>query len=452
LPVKSAALLPILLAAVYGSPVAAASDSVRDTKPVVMPPVVVTETKTHMLFMGADIYVNLDRDLYPVRNVSGSSWVIDIKGQEKAVSAKEAPLNLKITPALKLTEVSAKITGFRRTPGYSFDNDPSVRLTRGLTQAGMTNAMLQGVAADAQHLADTVGNAALGPSAIFASGDRQFGEQALLFTAQTATAITHPPKAVPGSTTPPANPLVPSTFDNLDGVALAAKLDNSASEAAASQAANGNEPAGRLVTLGLDAMDVDFEISSATRLRKPYVVTFAKFHPANSKPGVVQNLVYARALDPIDSNPSHVHFVEDGFPFNYELIDFQVHIYDRGREIGTNIASNRVELTRDEAFQYVMMEYIGSHTKDTLPAEPAMGKLPSELPVRLAEGKYTETFYVRVSKDGLAREAFADAVCTKRIEDPFLESVVKSIRFKPALAEGKPVEGTAAVNLAQLDI
>jgi hypothetical protein len=81
-----------------------------------------------------------------------------------------------------------------------------------------------------------------------------------------------------------------------------------------------------------------------------------------------------------------------------------------------------------------------------------MAKLPAELPVRLAEGKYGETFYVMVSKDGLAREAFADASCTRRIDDPFLVSVVRTIRFKPALAQGRAVEGVAALNLNKLTI
>ena len=65
---------------------------------------------------------------------------------------------------------------------------------------------------------------------------------------------------------------------------------------------------------------------------------------------MVQNLIYAEALHPIDEHLSHVHFVEEGFPFNYELVDFQLHIYNRGDEIATNIAADRVELTRDEAF------------------------------------------------------------------------------------------------------
>jgi len=111
-----------------------------------------------------------------------------------------------------------------------------------------------------------------------------------------------------------------------------------------------------------------------------------------------------------------------------------------------------VELTRDEAFEYVKMDYIGSHKHATLPAEPAMGKLPAELPTKLAQGQYRQAFYVKVSKDGFADDAYSDPACTQRIDDPFLGSVVKRIRFKPALNAGKPVDGFATVNLGKLTI
>jgi hypothetical protein len=39
--------------------------------------------KTHTLFMGADIAINLDRDIYKVQDVLGSNWVININGREK---------------------------------------------------------------------------------------------------------------------------------------------------------------------------------------------------------------------------------------------------------------------------------------------------------------------------------------------------------------------------------
>jgi hypothetical protein len=165
---------------------------------------------------------------------------------------------------------------------------------------------------------------------------------------------------------------------------------------------------------------------------------------------MVQNHIYARALDPIDSQLSHVQFEEDGFPAEYELVDFQVHIYDRGVEIATNLAANRVELTREEAFEYVKMEYVSVHKGDTLPAVPAMGRLPAELPARVAAGKYADTFFVQVSKDGIGSGAFGDRLCSRKIDDPFLASVVKGLRFKPALSSGVPVDGVAAVNLTQL--
>ena len=426
--------------------VAPASGDVSAQKPVVLDQVVVDAAKTHTLFMGADISVNLDKSLYPVRNVIGSSWVIVINGKDEVVSAKKAPLNLKITPSLKLTEVAASITDFKRVPTYSYANDPSVMLTRGLSQAASMNADLMAVAGNAQHIADAVANKALGPMALFAASNNQFGAQAIMNTARSSPAITHPGKAIPGYIGYEPSPLAVG----LDGTALATQLTSQAAQGALSQTQNSREPTERLVTQGLDAMNVEFMISSARPLHNPYVVTMTRFRTPDAKPGVVQNLVYAQSLDPIYDHPTYVQFTEEGFPFNYELLDFQLHIYDRGVEIATNIASKRVELTRDEAFEYVKMEYVGAHRGETLPASPSMGRLPAELPTRLASGKYAEAFFVKVSKDGLAAEAFQDASCTKKIDDPFLESVVKSIRFKPALSNGKPVDTVASLDLTKL--
>jgi hypothetical protein len=49
-------------------------------------------------------------------------------------------------------------------------------------------------------------------------------------------------------------------------------------------------------------------------------------------------------------------------------------------------------------------------------------------------------------------ELFSGESCSQKVDDPYLESVVKNLRFNPALANGKPVEGVAAVKLAQLPI
>jgi hypothetical protein len=433
----------------------AAFADVSKEKPLTMDQVVVKETKTHTLFMGADISINLDRDLYPVRDVTGSSWVIDINHQEKVVSAREAPLNLKITPTLKLTEGSATIGGFKREPSYSYDNDPSVRLTRGLSRASALSTDLIDVARNAQAKIDTMQNKALAGAAVLAASDDQFSFNAEFAAAQFRYAETHSfGVSKTGIPLPIASSVQPSLPDSgqLGQVGINETLAGNAQAGAFAQQENSSEATGRIATQGFDAMDIEFSISSPKPLYHPYVVTMTRFHAKNSKPGLVQNLVYAKSLDPIHSQYSHVHFSEEGFPFNYELIDFQIHIYDGGREIATNLAQDRVDLTRDEAFEYVKSEYIGAHPHTTLPPVAVMGNLPSDLPVKLNSGKYDETFYVKVDKDGLANEAFADDACTKPLNDPYLDSVVARVRFKPALVDGHPVDGVTSLNLNKLTI
>ena len=362
--------------------------------------------KMYTLFMGANISVEVAKGVYPVRDVNGSSWVIDIDGQEKVVSGKEGPINLKIVPDLKLTEVSATIADFKREPAYTFANDPSVRLTRGINQAVDVYAGYQAAANQAN---------AINP------------------------AIITPPGGGGTTTTTSSDTLAQNSAGDIRASA-AAGVAASAELQAKQEAA------------GYDAMSVDFEVSSARPLQDPYVVTMTRFHPRGSPPGTVQSLVYAKALNPINATPTKVHFSEEGFPFDYEVVDFQLHLYNGGIEIGTNVAERREVMTPDQAFEYVKRTYIEAHKGKTMHAVPVMGELPADLASHIAAGKYAETIYVRVSKDGLADGAFADIACSKKIEDPYLESVVREIRFEPALADGKPVEGVASLNISRLRI
>jgi hypothetical protein len=460
-PMKSAALRFLISAMVLCGASVSVLAGVSDEKPLTMDEMVVNETKTHTLFMGCDIAINLDEDLYPVRDVFGSNWVVDINGQQKEISSRQAPLNLKITPTLKLTEVSATILGFKKEAAYSFDNDPSVRITKGLTHSASMSADLQANGENALNRVDTMTNKDMAGFAMFAGSDDQFSSNAMLTTAKYLYSDLHSNKVGPGGVALTAGTAPTAVGDPLDlgglpglstSLRLAAHNAGIAAAADLNQSKNGNEPSGHLATQGLDALEIEFDIAASKPLYNPYVVTIARYRTPGAKPGSFQNLVYARAIDPIDKRLYHVHFTEDGFPFNYELLDFQLHIYNRGVEIATNISPNRVELTRDEAFEYVMLEYLNTHRGSTLPAVPAMGQLPADLPTRLAAGKYSLTFYVRVSKDGLAKEAYLDAACTKKIDDPYLTSVVSRIRFKPALVEGKAVEAVAPLNLNKLTI
>ena len=221
----------LLIAVALGSARVAIADTqdpsafksdVSRTAVTTMPAYTVEEAnsaKTHTLFMGADIAINLDRDLYNVRDVWGSNWVIDINGREKEIAANRAPVNLKITPNLKLTESSVTIVGFKRVRAYSFGNDPSVRLTRGLNQSAVINSDLSAVAENAQNRADVEQNHALGGAALLAGSDDQFSANAMETTAQYAYSNSHT-TGINAAGLPVANGNPPSTTTSTTGNTL----------------------------------------------------------------------------------------------------------------------------------------------------------------------------------------------------------------------------------------
>ena len=365
-----------------------------------------TPKKVYTLFTGNDISVDMAKGLFPVRDVNGSSWVVVINGQEQVVSGAVGPINLKITPSIKLTESSATVSGFKREPSYTFANDPAVKLTKNLSSAASVSASYQ------------------------AASNQANAVDPLTVTSASASG---------SGTTVAANVMGQNTAGDI-------------SQSAAAGVAASLDLQGKQEAVGYDAMTVEFEIASAKPIPAPYIVTMTRFHPRGSVPGTIQSLVFAKALDPIDAKASKVKFSEEGFPFDYEVVDFQMHLYNAGIEIPTNLLEKREEMTPDQAFDYIKKTYLEAHKSDTMHATPVMAELPSDLGGLVASGKYAETVYVKVSKDGLADEAFSDIGCTTKIEDPYLDSLVKCIRFKPALTRGVTVEGVALLNFSKMRI
>ena len=360
--------------------------------------------KRYTRFLGADISIGQGGEIHPVRDVNGGSWVIAANGQLVLVSAKNGPISMKISSSVKLTDASANLANLKCEGAYTPKNDPTLKMARALNQAADLTAGNFAASSQSQ---------ALNMAAISGT-DSSFG------TASSTGAL--------------GNPNQPS------GINSAASSGDVEFFAGSKENAN-----------GYDALNFSFDVSAAKPLNEPYIVVITRFHEKGTEEGSFRNLVYAKALEPILDKPETVHFQQTGFPAGFELKNFEVHLYENGDEIATNVAPKREELTTEEAFEYVKDAYLKYHKSDTLGAMPVLaGKLPDDLKDRIAKGMYASTFYVRVSKDGLAEEPYSDAACTTRIEDPYLESVVRSIRFKPALSNGRPVDGTSPVNLSKL--
>ena len=346
-----------------------------------------------------------------MQDVSGNSWVITVKGEQVAVSPKDGPIGIKIVPSLKLTETSASMGNIRAEQAYTPGRDPSASFAR--ATAASEN--------------------------LFMGSQIQLNNAVIQNAVEMGVVATH---SVSGTN--------PNTTEEAEVAALQQEATQVLSAATSGPGTTTDLAQGSISSSGYDAMEIRFDVSSEKPLNSPYVVIVTRFHDRDGKPGTVRNLVYAQALDPIGPQAKRIHVLEGGFPPGFELKDYQIHLYNRGEEVATNISSKRVPLTRDEAFEYVKMEYVGAHKDATLPPVPAMGKLPADLPSRLAGGQFSQTLYVKVSKDGLANEAYLDEACSQRVNDPYVETVVRDIRFKPALENGKPVDGVAPLKLGQL--
>jgi hypothetical protein len=379
------------------------------------------EPKPYTLFMGADVAVAQKSGTYPLLGVAGPSWVVGINGRTAMVTAKEGLVFLKITPGLKLTEVSASIENLTTERSFSPGSDPYAKFTQQTNQAASDAAQAQFAATDAAEAEDAV---------VRLSEHNNQGSPGAVGL------------SVGGD---PSHP-----FGQMSGGEHAASLSASVNVSAGSSQGYASGAKTAFDTEAFDAMDVRFEVSAEKPLNHPYVVLVGRYRSLNGPAGIYRNWIHSEALKPIGSNTTRVRILGTGLPAGFEMKDLQVHLYDKGEEVATNVASNRVPLTRDEAFEYVKTNYLSDHPNATLPAAPAMGKLPADLPSRLAQGQFNQAFYVKVSKDGVATDAYEDEACSLRMDDPYLEAVLKNIRFEPALQNGKPVDGVAKLKLGKL--
>ena len=370
------------------------------------------EPKTHTLFMGADLSIEQNKTLYRVQDVVGGSFVINVDGKAVKIPADVGAVKLTVDHSLKLTATSILIDHLKAERAYTPGNDPVRKYMAQQGQAVASQAIIDAAGSDVifagrMATADTKGKV-MGREGGFPTIDPHVAQQH--YDAANAAAL--------------------SDFGN--NTSLVGKMQDELNQDL------------------FDAMDVEFAVSSEKLIRRPYVVVTVQYREPNTPPGALHNWIYAKALEPIDSKPQTVRILQGGFPQGFIPEKSQVHLYDGGLELATTVAERRVLLTRDEAFQYVLIDYVSSHKAASLPATPVMGKLPADLRTRVESGQLSQVFYVKVSKDGLPGEAYVDESCSRKLDDPYLLSVIQDLRFNPALEKGRPVEGLAPLKLGDL--
>ena len=367
----------------------------------------------YVLFMGSDLSVQQGKKYYPVEDVDGSEFVITVGGKSRFVRTRLQANHLKVERELKLAPVSVQLAELQGGPGYTPGAAP-------------------------RHKFNARSGAASGAAAAAGLAD---------FNVKEMTATLEQVKSAPVQWKEREAQLE-TDIGKQQGQLDVANYQNATDYG--STPAMANALALELAEGNYDLVDVSFKISSPVPLDDPYIVVLVEFSPRGAKPGEISTLIHAKGLDPIGAEPKYIRIREGGLPVGFKYLRHEVHIYNRGREVATSESSKRVELSADEARQYLLIEHLAAHKDATLPPQPVAGSLPATVRQKLSAEQLNRPCYAKISKEGLLLGVFADEGVSLPLADDALVAAFSGAIFKPALAQGKPMSGVARVRLADL--
>jgi hypothetical protein len=370
------------------------------------------ELKPYVVYMGTDFAIRLGDGYVPVIDVKGKNFVVKNKGQEKLVPMIGGKVDLKIEQSLKLASSSATFKNLKMERGYTLAADPYMRFNQS-TGGGLAAASQLDLATHER-----------------VSAEHQLGHMQYATASDMARVVARVDKSHVEETKHNEN----FSFGT---------MDNTGEKALSLQQALAEEL--------FDAMEVSFEISAPEYLEKPYVVVIVRYHEKGTTSRDNATWIFAKAVSSIASRPETMRFLQGGLPAGFEIEETQIRLYNRGKEIATNVAPKRVELSEEDAFEYLKVRHVASNRGASVSAAPAFVGLKAEPKTKLTPNQQAQTYFVKVSPEGIALAAFSDEACSVPV-DPKVGEVLGNVRFYPALQHGKPVSGTSRVVLSQLTL
>ncbi|MEZ5276916.1 MAG: hypothetical protein R3F07_11100 [Opitutaceae bacterium] len=199
---------------------------------------------------------------------------------------------------------------------------------------------------------------------------------------------------------------------------------------------------------GFDAWKVSFKLSSAHALPTLYAVLITDYRdPARS--GDVLRKFHLQTIDGISAEPKEITLLQEGFPPGFQVEDSDIYLYSMGREIPTNLSEKQVALTRDEAMQYLILEYMIGHKDATLPPRPMWVWMPPEVKTLIRESETNPVVRLDLDVKGRVINLVVDSEGEEGIA-PEITAAFRDFRFYPAFENGRPIEGSYTLRPKEL--
>lgn len=205
---------------------------------------------------------------------------------------------------------------------------------------------------------------------------------------------------------------------------------------------------GPLSTSGrFDAFALNFKITAAESVGRAYGV-FRLLLRRPEDPETPVSFVRFFNLPRLGPKPTRITVLHEGLPPGFTVDRYEVHIYENGRELVTNLSSNRVALSLDEIHQFFILQYMAEHPEGAAPVGIITALLGEDLREHVTGDQLNRSVEVEVDATGRATAVVLETAAARET-DPRLASMLRDVRYLPALHAGQPVSGKARFVLSE---
>lgn len=199
---------------------------------------------------------------------------------------------------------------------------------------------------------------------------------------------------------------------------------------------------------GADTVNVSFKLSSPQPLGPGYVALITEYR-VGGKDGVIEHGISVDQFDGLDAEPQRFRMRQNASSGQWELLNQRIVVFAEGQEVATNLSERRMNVTKDEAHQFIVRRYVlGSRGQTRGPAPIVMVPRP-QLQAAARQADLPEAIFVKVDKDGAVLSLSTDRFGIAKVP-PAGEVFLENIRFLPALDNGAPTEGTVKFTPADI--
>jgi len=195
-----------------------------------------------------------------------------------------------------------------------------------------------------------------------------------------------------------------------------------------------------------DHLDLSFVISAPRPLEGTYAVITTEYTAPNATE--VFRRILTQRLGRIDARPKKVSLYETDYPQGFHLRTYVIGVYANGQEVATNLSESRISMTRDEAYEYIVADYLASHKGQSLPPAAVLMAPRSELAAAFRGPAPDQPVYVSVDESGTVTN-ISTVPGKDRTPDGALRAALQNFRFIPALQKGVPVRGRAKLVVSE---